>query len=242
MPKGELWLHPQEPREPPPVPTEILQFLVIGEEHSGKTTISRRFQRMHCTHAIHSKSIKKKGNVPSEWSVEYHKKDVSFWHGRQSDALGCARVQLWDVTGGGSSDPPLERRQEWVRLVQRMSSILLVISLEHGPDALFEKVSSWKQWLDECCPSHHPLVHLVLQKSDLLPQQTTNPLVWIDLGARISKLCDETGISDWRMTTCCAQAAEQSPEQAIMDLVQSLVTTMAVPQRKVSFKTTSSCI
>jgi len=233
IPEGEPWLHPPEPLEPPPLPTEIVQFLVLGQHFSGKTTLSRRFERMHCKHYI-SKNKKASGKNPSsQWSVEYHKQDVTFWHAA-NNTIGCARVQLWDVAGGGPSDKPLERRPEWIRLVQKMSGILLVVSLEHGPNALFEIIASWKQWLDECCPSHAQ-VHLFLQKCDMLPSQTINPIVWMELGARISKLCDETGICDWRMTTCCTDAAAQSPEQAIMELVQTLVTT-SVPQKKVSFQ------
>ena len=154
---------------------------------------------MHCTHSITNntkRTIKEQGNA--QWSVEYHKKDVTFW--QNNDAVGCARVQLWDVTGGGPSDKPLERRQEWIRLVQKMTGILLVVSLEHGPNALVDNIVQWKQWLDECCPTH-PQVHLFLQKCDLLPTHSTiHPMVWMELGSSISKLCDETGIADWRMT------------------------------------------
>lgn len=235
MPEGEPWLHPPEPVEPPPLPTEIVQFLVVGEPYSGKTTLTRRFQRMHCTHSITTstkKSIKQQQGS-GQWSVEYHKKDVTFW--QQHDTVGCARVTLWDVTGGGPCDKPLERRQEWIRLVQKMSGILLVVSLEHGPKALLNNILQWKRWLDECCPTH-PQVHLFLQKSDLLPTQSDiHPMVWMGLGSSISKLCDETGICDWRMTTCDTQTAEHSPEEAIIELVQSIVTT-SVPRRKVSFQ------
>lgn len=229
IPEGEPWRHPLEPREPPPLPTDIVQFLVIGEHQSGKTSLTNRFLRRHYVHTLKEKHSRKGGDQ-SEWSVEYHKKDVTFWH--SDDTVGSARVQLWDVTGGGPSERPLERRQEWIRLVQKMSGILLVISLEHGSDVLFEKVVSWKQWLDECCPSH-PQVHLFLQKSDLLPRQHVDPLVWMHLGSRLSTLCDETGISDCRLTTCSDGRAQQSslPEQAIMELVRSIVMTEVAQRR-----------
>ena len=113
-----------------------------------------------------------------------------------------------------------------------MSVILLVVSLDHGSDVLFEKVVSWKRWLDGCCPSH-PQVHLFLQKSDLLPRQHVDPLIWMHLGSRLSRLCDETGIRDFRLTTCSEGRAEQPslPEQAIMELVRSIVMTQ-VSQRR----------
>lgn len=236
MPHGEPWLHPPEPTHAPPMPTEIIQFLILGEYNAGKSTLVRRFRQTHCTHSITNNKTCHKRKQSREWSVEYHKKDVTFW--LDETTVGCARIQLWDVTGGGPSDEPLERRQEWLRLLQKMSGIVLVISLEQGPNALFDKILSWKHWLDECCAasSHAPTVYLFLQKCDLLPCQAVQPMIWMELGSRISKLCIEIGICDWHMTTCAAKSADQSPEEAFMKLAQCLVTTTVPPQKKVSFE------
>jgi GTPase SAR1 family protein len=205
----------------------MVQFLVIGQHQSGKTSLTKRFLRRYCVHKLENPA--RKWEHPSDWSVEYHKKDVTFWH--SNDSVGSARVQLWDVTGGGPSDKPLQRRQEWIRLAQKMSGIVLVLSLEHGSDVLLETIVSWKHWLDDCCPTLSR-VHLFLQKCDLLPN--VDPVVWMHLGSRISSICDEIGIIDWRLTTCCEDREEQSPllpENAIMELVRSIAMTEALQRR-----------
>ena len=227
-------MHPSEPLEPPPVPAEIVQLLVMGEHQSGKTSLSKRFLRRHCLHAPEKPSNKR--TKPSEWSVEYHKKDVSFWLSN-SESVGSARVQVWDATGGGPSDQTLERRHEWIRLVEKMTAVLLVVSLEHGPDVLFDNIRLWKDWLDECSPNLPP-VYLFLQKSDLLPHQAVEPSFWIHFGSRVARLCDEMGIADWHLTSCREGKREtehSSPEDVIMDLLQGYMASKA-PRKKDPYK------
>lgn len=247
---GEPWLHPPEPIQAAPKPTEIIQILLVGEQNAGKTSIAKRFSQMHIVHSVsnNSKTMTNRNTSTKQsqqWSVEYSKKDVTFW--KSSDKVACARVQLWDVTTTSApcNNLNLERKSEWIRLVGKMSAILVVVSVEHGPDALFAKICEWKQWLDkECCFSttadSPPPIYLLIQKCDLLvSSQTIAPTIWMDFGSRITKLCDEIGISEWRLTTCAVEPSSdrQSPEQVIMEVVKDLVTTtVPLPQKQVSFR------
>ena len=222
---GDPWLHPAEPSQPPPRPTEMVPFLLVGPRHSGKRAAFQTFSNGHKNRVADSPSV-----------VEYCKKDVTIWVNDDTNVAACARVQLWNVTTdmGIPQQQQQEgrRQQEWMKLISKMTYILLVVSFEEGgPQATLHQISKWKRWLDESSTVVSlPTVHLILTKSDLLPT-CVSPTFWINFGSQLERLCQRLGIRHFHMTTttlssssCHTHDHYETPEEVILKLVRSTVT------------------
>jgi len=200
---------PPPPQEPPPTPSEILGVVVLGEERSGKTSLVRRF--IHRTSTTESQQRKQ-----ASWTVEYHKKDVAFWYTKNT--ARCVRMQLWDVGGGRTVDHSPQRNAEVVQLLQRTKAIILVVSMEHGPQHVLKEARAWKRWLDDLHIDHDKPVYWFLHKSDVMPNiETTNSIYF---GAAIADTSRELGFSGWHLTSCETDDG-RLVEDAMMKIIRS---------------------
>ena len=143
-------------------------------------------------------------NTPKlKGTVEYCKKDISLWMDKTNTNGMCpspiVESHQYDTTTTTTVPPPQgrQRQESWMGLVSKMTTIVLVISMEHGPQAVLNQIVEWKRWLDASCPSPlPPTVHMVLTKCDLLPTHVS-PTVWIKFGAQMTSLCHELDICDF---------------------------------------------
>jgi hypothetical protein len=224
---SDPWLYPAEPSQAPPRPTEMIPFLLVGPRHSGKRTVFQKFSNAP------RRNTNNRGAADHQSVVEYCKKDVTIWV-NDTNMAACARVQLWNlvVTNSIPQEEEEEGRrrqhQEWRKLISKMTHILLVVSLEEGPQATLHQISKWKRWLDdESTVVLLPPVHLILTKSDLLPTSCVSPTFWINFGSQLQILCQRLGIRHFHMTTtssCHTNEHYEAPEEVILKLVRSTVT------------------
>ena len=161
-------LPPPPPQEPPPLPSELLGLLVLGEEQSGKTSLVRRF--VYRTSSPQIEVPRKQRSV----AIEYHKKDLAFWYAKNK--ARCARIQLWDAGGCRSLGNSPQRNAELVPLVQRSKAVILVLSLEYGPQHVLREARAWKQWLHDLHVDEEKPIYWFLHKSDVLPKLDTSIL------------------------------------------------------------------
>lgn len=197
---GEPWMHPPEPEEAPPTPTEIVRILVLGDRNSGKTSIVRSFvYREGLSH-------EKKFTKSLHWSLDYHKKDVTFWH-TDTDEIGSARLQIWDVTGVP------DQQLEFETLLDKANLILCVVSLEQGRSQSIRSIKFWKKQLH-----HLSNVTVLLHKSDLLPSHGVMATDWIHFGSQVGELLSGC---EFYMTSC-ANNENNSIQNAIMKEVRRI--------------------
>lgn len=196
-PLDQPWMCPPEPQDAPPTPTEMIRIVIVGDAMAGKTTIVQSF--------VHRQSQTKR----SSSVVDYHKKDVTFWKDH-SDEIGCARLQLWDVSG--LPEPELDT------LLAKAHVVMCVISVEHGQSLLMKSIQLWNKRLEPAT------VRFLLHKSDMLPAVAA--IDWIQLGSQIAALMKND--SEYFMTTC-ASNLDNSVQNAIMKEVRRVVNSRSIP-------------
>jgi GTPase SAR1 family protein len=226
VPDDEPWLFPPEPSEPPPLPTEILRFVLCGHHNAGKTSLIRKFVHRESILNDDIDGIEKK-STSLQWSVDYHKKDLTFWL-NSGDKAGCARIQVYDVSGGGRKD--MERKQELLRLFHKASAVFIVASAEQGFQGLELSVRRWRTWLDLFLAGNTgAAVVLLVSKCDLLMQQQGfKPPDWIHFGTKLGSLCQELRIESCHLTSCQSEhdAVETTGvEDAFLDEIRRLMKT-----------------
>ena len=199
---------PEEPQDLPPTPTEIVRIVVVGDASAGKTSMVRSFVYREGRSYL-------KTNTSKTFLLEYHKKDMAFWK-NSSDEIGCARLQIWDV-----SDYSDRQQPELETLLQKAHLVMCVVSVEHGQSHLIESIQYWKIRLAQY--SH---VRMLLHKSDLLsPSWGVQATDWILLGSRFTTLLNG---SDFYITSCVTDHGT-SVQNAIMKEVRKIVTTKSNP-------------
>jgi GTPase SAR1 family protein len=241
---------PDPPEESPPRPLEMLKLLVLGEQGSGKSSIVRRFVHRATIHpdganaAVRSSASKSstKSKQPAEqqrkagsWTVDYYKKDVSFWNSAKTSR--CVRVQLWDVGGRSPaayyvpSSAPITaaskgNNPEVMQLLQRSKAVILVISLDQGPRHALTEARKWKRWLTDMHIDNNDQetkpVYWFLHKSDVIPHQEEDTNNMLQLGAVIADTSHNLCFADWHLTTCEHEDGA-SVEEAIMKVIRANV-------------------
>ena len=172
---------PDEPNEAPPMLRDLIRIVVVGDAEAGKTNLVHSFvyRRSHTSTSV------------CYTSVDYHKKDMTFWLDADSDDIQCARLQIWDVS--------LWDNENVTTLLDKADIVFCVISSEHGPSPLLDSMSCWKHRLRHL----HKLTFLV-HKSDLLSLHQVPPKDWIQWGSRIA-----TESSSFYLTSCCDPSSVQ---------------------------------
>lgn len=197
-PLDKPWMCPPEPQDAPPTPTEMIRIVVVGDIMAGKTTIVQSFVHRRQSQTKRSSSV-----------VDYYKKDVTFWRDH-SDEIGCARLQLWDVSGLYEPDLDL--------LLAKAHVVICVVSLEHGQSSLMKSIQLWNKRLEPAT------VRFLLHKADMLP--AVGAADWIQLGSQIASLMKND--SDYYVTTC-ASNLDNTVHNAIMKEVRRIVSTRSIP-------------
>ncbi|KAI2489910.1 hypothetical protein MHU86_24664 [Fragilaria crotonensis] len=210
--------HQLHPKEPPPLPSEILGLLVLGEPQSGKTSLVRRF--VYRTYASQIEQQRKQRHS----SIEYHKKDLAFWYAKNETR--CARVQLWDVSDCRTFGSSPQRNGELVQVLQRTKAIILVLSMEHGPQHVLREARSWKQWLQDLHVDDEKPIYWFLHKSDVLPNLETS--ISINLGAALANMSRELGFSSRYLTSCLSDDGS-SVESAMMNVIRTSLQSESIP-------------
>jgi hypothetical protein len=209
---------PSPPQDPPPLPSEILGFLVLGEAQSGKTSLVRRF--VYRTYASQMEQQRKQRPC----SIEYHKKDLAFRYAKNE--ARCARIQLWDVSECRTFGSSPQRNAELIQVLQRTKAIILVLSLEHGPQHVLRESRSWKQWLQDLHVDEERPIYWFLHKADVLPNLETS--VSINLGAALANASRELGFSNWYLTSCHLDDG-CSVESAMMNVIRTSLKSESIP-------------
>lgn len=217
-PASNCLIPPPPPRETPPLPSEILGLLVLGEAKSGKTSLVRRFVYRTSVSEIEEE---RKQRSPE---IEYHKKDLTFWFAKNE--VRCARIQVWDAGGCRTLGSSKQRNAEVVQLMQRTKAIILVLSLEYGPQHVLKESRAWKQWLEELHLDEERPIYWFLHKSDVLPALETS--ISMNLGAAFATASRELGFSNWYLTSCHTDDG-CSVESAMMSVIRTSLRSEAIP-------------
>lgn len=217
---------PLPPHEAPPVPSELLSVVVMGDPQCGKTSLVRRFIHRTALHECHTKKNasgqqpqRKKQGTTHSWTMDYYRKDVAFWS--TENTAKCIRIQLWDVGDCRTVDRSPQRNSEFIHLVQRTKAIILVLSLEHGLQHLLKSVRAWKRWMLDSHIDDDGIrpVYWFLHKSDVLPTNLSTTSS-IQLGATIADITRELGFASWHLTSCHTEDGH-SIEEAMMLIIRT---------------------
>ena len=160
------------PDSDPPVPSSILRLVVLGSRRAGTSSVVQRFLHRTFVHrnddddrnpdereTIFPTTEQQQTQEP--WTLQYHKKDISFHHewspdGIQDETLPiqCVRVQIWDVSGldnrqhlpVSDESMPNTDQQQLHRLLSGAATIFLVVSIENGVKRLMDETKAWVEW------------------------------------------------------------------------------------------------
>ncbi|CAB9513351.1 expressed unknown protein [Seminavis robusta] len=215
---------PPEPSEPPPPTTDLVSLLVVGSPQSGKTSLIESFVSHETVDPCHEDTTQEEAvlrQCGNNWSVSYSRKKFAFRNQENNSCIQSLFVQLLEATGiDPNTATTIDKNQsEWKRVWRKAAVILLVVNVsqqqqeEEETDSILRQIKTWKRWLDA---RHQPqkkkkAVILMLHQGDKLSATTNtdgtttssrrSATFWIDLGKKISHLCDKLDIHSWHITS-----------------------------------------